>query len=139
MIIPFLLTLNHFFADFFCQTDKMAINKSTSNKWLTIHVLTYMIAFFPFVLYMEVSINGWNWSVTDSPNALLWWFSNGVLHWITDFFTSRLTSYLYVRGEKNPKELFMGHSWRHWFFTAIGGDQVIHYFCLFFTYQYFIS
>jgi hypothetical protein len=31
----------HWFADFFCQTDKMAINKSKSIYWLTIHVFVY--------------------------------------------------------------------------------------------------
>lgn len=139
MIIPFLIILSHFFADFFCQTDKMAINKSKSNKWLTIHVIVYMLAFYPFYLYVEYTVNGIRLDFSGNALPVLWLLTNGVLHWLTDYFTSRCTSYLYQKAEKNPQELFLGNSWRHWFFTVIGLDQVIHYACLFFTYQYFIQ
>jgi hypothetical protein len=135
MTIPFLIVLNHFFADFLCQTDKMAVNKSKSIKWLTIHACTYIIAMCPMGLCLDHSTYGhfigWGWGVGSS-----WLAMNLILHWITDFFTSKLTSYLYLRGESDPTGTFMGGSFRHWFFSVIGADQVIHAGCLFFTYQW---
>ena len=85
----------HLFSDFFLQTDKMAINKSTSNKWLTYHVLVYVMPF---------------WICCGPAYAA----ANFVLHFITDFISSRCTSYLWKKNE------------RHWFFTVIGIDQALH-------------
>ena len=115
MLIPFLILVFHFVGDFLCQSDKMAMNKSTSNSYLTLHVLIYtaVIGVLPFAVY----------AVSDIMIYWYWVAINGVLHWITDYFTSRLTSYLY------KKEM------RHWFFVAIGFDQLIHYACLLFSYQ----
>jgi hypothetical protein len=96
----------HFVADFLLQTDKMATNKSTSNKWLGIHVAVYTI---PFLC--------WGWKF-----ALI----NGAAHFVTDWFTSRGTSYLWKR-EK-----------RHWFFALIGLDQAIHMTTLALTYQWLV-
>ena len=71
----------HFIADFVFQTDKMAMNKSTSNLWLGLHVLIYTI---PFLLF------GWKFALV-----------NGVCHFITDWFTSRATSKLWKAGERH--------------------------------------
>ena len=100
-----LLIWIHFFADFICQTDYMAINKSKKNLILLVHVLVYCIPFLIFGLKF----------------ALI----NAVLHFITDWFTSRITSYLWKKEQ------------RHWFFVVIGLDQAIHMTCLFLTYFYF--
>lgn len=102
----------HFVADFICQTDEMAINKSTSNWWLTYHVVAYTIALLILTAWLDV------WS----REVILWVLLNGALHWVTDYFTSRLTSKLY----QNNK--------RHWFFVGIGADQFIHYTCLILTF-----
>jgi len=45
-----------------------------------------------------------------------------VAHTITDYFTSRLNSKLWVEGKV------------HYFFVAVGGDQILHYVQLFTTY-----
>lgn len=139
MKIALVLIVFHFFADFFFQNDKMATKKSTSNRWLTIHICTYMIVFSPFAMYMDYAINGYQFVSFGNVNAFYWWTLNGCLHWITDYFTSRLSSYLYQKAEKNPGESYFNNSWRHWFFCCIGADQVIHYATLFITYKLLLA
>lgn len=129
MGIALLLIVIHFVGDFFFQTDKMAINKSKSNYWLTVHVSVYsLVLFFLSTIFIH-----------DYSALLYFVMANFMLHWITDFFTSRLTSHLYQKSQEYPHEKFIFNSWRHWFFTAIGADQVIHYTCLFLTYKYIVN
>ena len=71
----------HFIADFVLQSDKMANSKSSSNKWLLIHVSIYTLPFFWF---------GWQFAVI-----------NGVAHFMTDFVTARATSYLWKKEERH--------------------------------------
>lgn len=107
-IIPLLvLVWLHFFADFILQTDKIAINKSKDNAILLAHVAIYSLPFFIF----------------GADFALL----NMVLHFMVDWCTSRVTSYLWKKQE------------RHWFFVVIGLDQAIHMTCLFLTYLYLVD
>jgi len=97
----------HFIADFILQSNKMAINKSTSVKWLLTHVIIYTIPFFWFGLFFAIL--------------------NGIAHFITDYFTSKATSYLWKKNQ------------RHWFFVIIGFDQAIHLSTLLITYQLIIG
>lgn len=120
MTIPFLIILSHFFCDFILQTDKMAQGKSKSNYWLSMHVLTYCAGFIPFTLYTAIGEGLGN-------AAILWLLINGILHFCTDYITSRINSKLWA-----DKKV-------HWFFVGVGADQVVHYGCLLFTYQYFIN
>jgi hypothetical protein len=81
MISPELNTLLclvwlHFVADFLLQTDKMARNKSTSNRWLLAHVCTYSLPMMWF---------GWQFAVF-----------NGAIHFVVDFITSRGTKKLWA-------------------------------------------
>lgn len=76
----------HWVADFVLQTDTMAKNKSTSNKWLLSHVSVYTIPFFIF---------GWKFALV-----------NGAAHFVTDYFTSRINSRLYKAGKIH--EFFVG-------------------------------
>lgn len=129
---PFLILIFiHFVGDFLLQNDTMAINKSKSIHWLTIHVLVYtsVLAIGSFFLFDLTKFFAWF-------DMIFFVSASACLHWATDFFTSKLTSYLYQKAEKNPKELFLFNSWRHWFFTAVGADQILHYSALFLTYQY---
>jgi hypothetical protein len=100
----------HWVADFVIQTDWQAKNKSSNNIALLRHVGTYTSVISIFALYM--------FPITL---ALFWIAINAVLHFITDYFTSRLNTYLWNKGRV------------HDFFVSVGFDQVIHYFCLFGT------
>jgi len=112
----------HWFADFVLQTHHMSTRKSTSNYYLTMHVTIYSFVtiflwslLFPFT-ELTVSFNGF----------LLSLVSIFVMHWITDYFTSRWTSRLY------KEERF------HDFFVVIGFDQVLHYTQLLLTFNYLL-
>lgn len=86
----------HWLGDFCFQTNQMALGKSSSNLWLSKHVLVYTITL-----------------LLGTGNL---WFAliNGVLHWPTDYFTSRWTAKLWQAGN------------RHDFFVIVGLDQLIH-------------
>ena len=90
-----ILVWMHFVADFVFQTDKIAINKSSDNAILAFHVTAYSLPFLYF---------GWKFA------AATW-----LAHFVTDWFTSRITKRLYQAGH------------RHWFFVTIGCDQALHF------------
>jgi hypothetical protein len=106
-----LFVWTHFVADFVLQTHKMATNKSTSNAWLTSHVATYTGV---FVLV----------SLLSPAITVMYAIVNGVLHFATDYFTSRITSRLYKEGRI------------HDFFVVIGFDQALHMSAMILTYYW---
>ncbi len=69
----------HFVADFIAQSDQMAVNKSTSFKWLSIHCVVYSL----FFLYWGINI------------AVL----VGATHLMVDFVTSKITKRLWAAGK----------------------------------------
>jgi hypothetical protein len=75
MIILILIWL-HFIADFLLQSDKMALNKSTSFKWLTIHAITYGLPFFC-----------WFFLSHGLVFAILFTLVNAILHCRCDYIT----------------------------------------------------
>lgn len=94
----------HWVADFVLQTHWQASNKSKSNKALLYHVAAYTIVL---------------WTVTPflfgiSGGAALFVLINSVLHFATDYCTSRTSSVLYAKQD-----------W-HNFFVVVGFDQLIH-------------
>lgn len=99
------LLLVHFIADFLLQSDWMAVNKSKHWDVLACHCLVYAGCFLLFW--------GWQFAVITF-----------ILHYATDFWTSRLTYFLWRKEE------------RHWFFAAIGADQLIHFASLAYTFSY---
>ena len=130
MTIPLWLLGIHFIADFLLQTDWMAINKSKRWDALTIHVTVYSLAF----------------ALLLGP---LFGLITFVTHFVTDTVTSRITRRLfpwspsvsdarvYIDYEGDPSGLGLQRS-RHWFFCAIGLDQLIHYATLALTYDYLV-
>ena len=97
-----LVMFYHWLFDFVFQNDKMAINKSTSFKWLSVHCLVYSL--WGFLMFPYLSI------------AHMFFFVGYlfVTHFMIDAVTSRLTSYLWKKGD------------RHNFFVVIGFDQFLH-------------
>ena len=114
LTIIFGIILSHWFADFVLQTHWQASNKSKDNMALTSHVFTYssVWAMLSLILYF---INGGIDIFLFAPITF-------VCHWVTDYFTSRLNSKLWAKGDV------------HNFFVSVGFDQVLHYVQLFLTY-----
>lgn len=100
----------HFLSDFVLQTDRMALNKSSSNRWLFYHVATYTL---PFAAVF--------------PHQPLFVLLNGFLHFAIDYMSSRATK----RSWEEKK--------RHLFFVEIGFDQALHLTCLVSTYVWIIE
>ena len=97
MTLPLSVILLHYVADFLCQNDWMAVNKSKSWVALTAHVVVYSAV-------MTLLMGPIGGAITF------------VAHFATDAVTSRLSRRLYYP---------VFH--RHWFFAMIGVDQVLHY------------
>lgn len=79
-----LLIWIHFFADFICQSRKVAEGKGSSFKILLQHCAEYTIFLIPF---------GFKFALV-----------NGLAHLATDFVTSKLTTHYYL--QKNNKMFF---------------------------------
>jgi hypothetical protein len=115
----------HFISDFIMQSDEMAKGKSTSIKWLTLHILSYLKGFIcsAIIFYITITLI---WGRITSPLLILaYCLVNAILHWVTDYFTSKETSRLWA-------ELKV-----HQFFIMIGLDQLIHATCLILTFYLF--
>lgn len=126
MTIPLSLLVLHFVGDFLLQSDWMALNKSKQWRPLLLHTVVYSSCFIWF---------GLGFSVTTF-----------FLHTATDYVTSRITSRLWFI-DLNLSEAF-GHTLvsakvnagkRHWFFTMIGLDQLIHFVTLAVTYRWLVG
>jgi len=121
-IIIFLILI-HWVGDFVLQTHFMSIKKSSSNYYLSLHVLIYSLTtilawclFLPCMGY-KISFYG----------IMLSFMIIFISHWVTDYFTSRVTSKLY----KEEKI--------HNFFVIVGFDQVLHYTQILLTFYYIIK
>ena len=102
------LLIIHWVADFIFQTHWQATNKSKNNIALSSHVAVYtacLMVFSPFLFGL---------SLATFSFVLI----NGLLHFVTDYFTSRATSKLWAVGDT------------HNFFVIVGLDQLIHQFTL---------
>lgn len=112
-----LILFIHWIADFVLQTKSMGTLKSSSLYWLTLHVITYTTVWF-----IAGRIFGFGLIPVIKFSIVTF-----IIHWITDFFTSRWTKSL----RENEKYYnFLG------FFTVIGLDQWLHYVQLILTYKF---
>jgi len=99
-----LLIWIHYISDFVFQSDKIATLKSHNIKYLSLHCLIYSL---PMVIF------GWKFALI-----------NGILHFIVDFITSKLTAYYWKINRIDN------------FFSIIGLDQGIHMTCLMLSLNY---
>jgi hypothetical protein len=119
-----LILIIHWIADFVLQTDKQAKGKSKNWSDLINHTIAYSL------VWMSVGVLVTNpfYYIFGVENWLkwIWIFSiiTFICHIITDYFTSRLNTYLWNKGDD------------HNFFVSIGFDQLLHYIQLFLTYYY---
>lgn len=107
--IMIVLLAAHWLADFVFQTDEMAVNKSSSNMWLGKHIGIYSLVMFG-LLCLLVPVSG----PFFGRQLALYVIYNGCWHFVTDYITSRMTSYYWKKEE------------RHKFFVTIGFDQLVH-------------
>jgi len=155
MTLPLSLVIIHFLGDFLAQNDWMAIHKSKRLDALTLHVLAYTSVLFVVLISLDYR----------SDLALLFAVTTFLAHWVTDFFTSKLSRKLFwmtgpytgvtqlrmgqpenVEGATTMhfptgETVYIDHEGqgiqsRHWFFCWIGFDQVLHYVQLAVTYQW---
>lgn len=105
----------HWIFDFHLQNDEMAKGKSTSNRHLTDHVVVYSIGVILMGLTNMVYFQNWSY-------VAVFILLNTMLHWFTDWITSRASSSLYKDNRI------------HDFFVVVGADQLIHYLTLFGTF-----
>lgn len=117
--IILLILFIHWVADFVCQSDWQAKNKSKNNEALLNHVFIYSA-----LTLMAWSLFGFvNKGIYCSLAIFLITF---ICHFITDYITSRINSKLYAQGKI------------HYFFVSIGFDQLLHYAQLFFMYEFLV-
>lgn len=112
--VVFYILFAHWVADFILQTHWQATNKSKNNRALFNHVGIYSAVMSIFI----VLFFGINYK------TLLFFLTTFVFHFTTDYFTSRLNTYLW-----NKKDV-------HNFFVSVGADQFLHAFQLIFTVWY---
>ncbi len=105
------ILFSHTVADFVLQSDEVAKGKSSNNWTLLKHITIYTAAMLPCA------------AVVSGPLFMLFLSINAVAHFITDYITSRITTYYWLREE------------RHKFFVTIGFDQFAHMAALLITYS----
>jgi hypothetical protein len=111
LLIVYVLLI-HWVSDFVFQNRWMAENKSKTFMSLNAHVSAYTFA-------MIIGLCGIGyWKIFS---ILQFCLLNMILHWFTDYLTSKASAY--YKAKKNV----------HSFFCVIGFDQFIHTSCLILT------
>ena len=110
----------HWIADFILQTDWQAKNKSKNNFALLGHVSSYFVATWVGIVILSFFIK----QLQNENLIFMFVILNCVLHFITDYITSRINSYFWNKGET------------HLFFVGVGADQFCHLTTLLLTFYY---
>ena len=119
--IAMALLVTHFIGDFVLQSHWMASNKSKRIDALLLHVGIYSvtISLLPVIF--------WIFGMISIKNGLIFTGGNALIHLITDFITSKISSKLWTE-----------QKW-HYFFTMIGFDQLLHTITLLLTMTWLID
>lgn len=115
------LLIIHFIADFIAQSNWMASNKSHNIKALTLHTLSYSWILFGGILCLIPAFH------ISFYLLLLYVIFNGLIHFLVDLVTSKISSYFWARKDY------------HNFFVTVGEDQTIHYLTLFWSFYFFFA
>ena len=131
LLLCFYIMVIHTIADFFFQTEEMAMNKSTSNGHLFNHVAVYVTmwvigASTLFWFDCETSIFG---KCVDAIKVLKFAVITFVSHFITDYISSRISKKKFDKKEYYTRIPNFGGA-----FSVIQIDQLAHYAQLFATY-----
>lgn len=140
----------HFVADFICQSDWMAINKSKSMDALFVHGATYGLVMIVLMLALTTTVS--------VHQVTTYYLVNVFAHIAQDAVTSRITSRLwFIELHRRPEFVmnipvpngttYRAYPWfasvkdgyRHWFFVVIGADQMLHYLTLFITADWLLA
>jgi len=112
----------HWVGDSLFQSGLMAVRKGNSPVVLTQHVLIYTWTIGLGLLFRDV------WQM-----VALYAILNGILHWLTDFVTSKLNGRLWKSGNATtPPNL-------HWFFVSVLSDQLVHTIALVLTASWLLT
>jgi len=123
------LLVIHWVADFVCQTHWQAFNKSKNIGALLSHVALYtLILSGGSALYMMGTDMTWPGYVQDWEKFTA---ANFILHFMTDFCTSRWSSVLFKKQMKmiwtdEMRTIRWDDFNPHNFFVVIGFDQLLH-------------
>jgi len=104
----------HWIADFVLQTEEMANKKSSSNFWLTMHVSVYSLTSLGGIMIYGIFYLYGHDTLELGSMFIVFFVLCFVLHWLTDFVTSRITTYYHITKQTRK------------FFITIGFDQWLH-------------
>lgn len=120
LIVILAILFIHWIADFVCQSDWQAKNKSKNNSALIEHTSIYSaIWYIPMIFIFVFPTLDLDKAIV---NSMAFCGITFICHTITDYFTSRLNSKLWEKGDV------------HNFFVSIGFDQFLHFIQLLLTY-----
>lgn len=139
MRVVYVLLVAHFVADFIFQSDWMALNKSKRWDALAVHVAVYAMVLGLVTAVSCAVVLGM--PLPPDHGFAKFYYINAGAHFVQDAITSRITSRLwFIRLGENDwgRDGWTHHAAfdignRHWFFVAIGADQLLHYVTLFVT------
>jgi len=111
----YIILIGHYVSDFLCQTDWMALNKSSNNKALLLHIGAYTASLIGAVWFLMLVAS----PISIGLNQLIAWGAlNGAIHLVTDYISSRMSKRAYESGNLRR------------FWAIVGADQLAHYVAL---------